>query len=59
MAGGLTMRPPTLFKVLLLILLILLAAPLLGMFAMMAMGGAMMNDMDGMVNGMMDSRMYR
>lgn len=47
------MRSRIVFKVLLIILLILLAAPLLGALAMMATGSSMMAQMPNMMNGRM------
>jgi len=45
------MRWQVVFKILLIALLILLAAPLLGALAMMATGGRLMSQMPGMVHG--------
>ena len=53
MAGGLTIKSPTLLKIVLIIVLLLMAAPLLGALAMMATGSDMMSQMPGMMNGRM------
>jgi hypothetical protein len=53
MAGGLTIKSPTLLKLVLIVVLLLMAAPLLGALAMMATGGDMMSQMPGMMNGRM------
>ena len=45
------MRWQVVFKILLIALLILLAAPMLGALAMMATGGRLMPQMPGMVQG--------
>ena len=53
MAGGLTIKSPTLLKIALIIVLLLMAAPLLGALAMMATGSDMPSQMPGMMNGRM------
>ena len=53
MARRLTIKSPTLLKLFLIILLLLMAAPLLGALAMMATGNDMMSQMPGMMNGRM------
>lgn len=53
MTGGLTIKSPTLLKIILIIVLLLMAAPLLGALAMMATGSDMMSQMPGMMNGRM------
>jgi hypothetical protein len=53
MAGGLTIKSPTLLKIILIIVLLLMAAPLLGALAMMASGSDMMSQMPDMMNGRM------
>ena len=53
MAGRLTIKSPMLLKIILIIVLLLMAAPLLGALAMMASGSDMMSQMPGMMNGRM------
>ena len=53
MAGGLGIKSPMLLKIVLIIVLLLMAAPLLGALAMMATRSDMMSQMPGMMNGRM------